>query len=227
MNMIELPAQVMCFIVISKYGRRLTVSVTLIVSGFLLLATCSEIFDFIKNLSWFKFFLFVAAKFTVTQSYSAIILHSPEMFPTNLRTFGYGISLFSGKLTAILSPMISIYLGKLYPVLPSIIYGAISIICGLISFYVPETLNRPLPNCIDDVVKWPRTLTEQEKKIIHEMNKNELKKVKRIITCCRQTSLKQHRSEKSNVKVSILVSEKEQNAAGTDPVETEETEEPV
>ncbi len=227
MNMIELPAQVMCFVVISKYGRRLTVSTTLIVSGCLLLSTCLDLFDFMKDLAWFKFCLFVAAKFTVTQSYSAIILHSPEMFPTNLRTFGYGISLFSGKITAILSPMISIYLGKIVPGLPSVIYGAISIICGLISFYVPETLNRPLPNCIDDVVKWPRTLTEQEKKVVDEMNKKELKKIKRILTCCRESSLKQHYSEKKSLKVNVLLSEKEQNIAGTDPVENEETNEPV
>jgi len=223
MNMIELPAQVMCFIIISKYGRRLTVSMTLITSGFLLLSTCLDLFDFMKNLTWFKFCLFVAAKFTVTQSYSAIILHSPEMFPTNLRTFGYGISLFSGKITAIISPMISIYLGKIIPVLPSVIYGAISIICGLISFYVPETLNRPLPNSIDDVIKWPRTLTEQEKKIVDEMNIKELKKIKRVLTCCRENSLKQHHVVKKNLRVSVLLSEKEQIIADINPVNLAES----
>ena len=50
------------------------------------------------------------------------------------------------------------------PRLPAIIYGIISITCGIISLYVPETLNRPLPNSIDDVVKWPRSLSKEEKK---------------------------------------------------------------
>ena len=89
MNMIELPAQVVCYLVISRYGRRLTVSVTLILAGFILLMTCLDVFEAIEQLVWFKFVMFVMAKFIVTQSYSAIILHSPELFPTNLRYLNF------------------------------------------------------------------------------------------------------------------------------------------
>jgi hypothetical protein len=53
---------------------------------------------------------YLLAKFSSTQAYSAVILHAPEIFPTNLRSFGYGICLFSGKLTSVLSPFISLYL---------------------------------------------------------------------------------------------------------------------
>jgi hypothetical protein len=115
----------------------------------------------------------VLAKFSITQSYSAIILHSPELFPTNLRSFGYGISLFSGKLTSIISPFISLYLSKVQPILPSAIYGTISIVCGLCSLYVPETLNRPLPNSISDVVSWPRTLSDNERTEVNKVNREQ------------------------------------------------------
>ena len=195
MNMIELPAQFVCYIVISRYGRRLTTSVTLVLVGFILLLTCLDSIDFVAKLEWFKLVLFVLAKFIITQSYSAVILHAPELFPTNLRSFGYGISLFSGKVTACISPMISIYLGKIYPILPSIIYGIISVVCGFISLYVPETLNRPLPNSIEDVIKWPRTLTEEEWKAVDELNKKEfdIEKVKKCLKaklCCKKETLK-------------------------------------
>ena len=63
------------------------------------------------------------------------------------------------------------------PRLPAIIYGIISITCGIISLYVPETLNRPLPNSIDDVVKWPRSLSKEEKKRVKKLNKEELLKI--------------------------------------------------
>jgi len=199
MNMIELPAQFVCYIVLSRYGRRLTTSVTLVLVGLILLLTCLDTFQVIADLEWFKLILFVLAKFIITQSYSAVILHAPELFPTNLRSFGYGISLFSGKVTACISPMISIYLGKIYPVLPAIIYGLISVICGFISLYVPETLNRPLPNSIEDVLKWPRTLTAEEWKAVDELNRKEFdyKKVKECLKtklCCKKITIKDQNS---------------------------------
>ena len=206
MNMIELPAQFVCYIVISRHGRRLTTSVTLVFVGFILLLTCLDSIDFVAKLKWFKLVLFILAKFIITQSYSAVILHAPELFPTNLRSFGYGISLFSGKVTACLSPMISIYLSKINPILPSIIYGIISVVCGFISLYVPETLNRPLPNSIEDVIKWPRTLTEEEWLAVDELNKKEfdMEKVKNYFNCYSNENLKKRIiNSNNNLKVKI------------------------
>ena len=80
------------------------------------------------DLNWLKLALYVIAKFSATQAYSAVILHAPEIFPTHLRfivlffvyyfssnvnysrSFGYGVCLFSGKLTSVISPIISLYL---------------------------------------------------------------------------------------------------------------------
>jgi hypothetical protein len=82
------------------------------------------------------------------------------------------------------------------PRLPAIIYGIISITCGIISLYVPETLNRPLPNSIDDVVKWPRSLSKEEKKRVKKLNKEELNSViKTLFSCClEKKKLKSFRS---------------------------------
>ena len=77
------------------------------------------------------------------------------------------------------------------PRLPAIIYGVISISCGIISLYVPETLNRPLPNSIDDIVKWPRSLSKEEKKVVHKLNREERNAViKSIFSCCLKKKLK-------------------------------------
>jgi hypothetical protein len=130
MNLIELPAQFVCYMIISRYGRRLTISVTLIVAGVILLGSLLEMIEWIDSLDGFKLAIFVLAKFVITQSYSGVIIHAPELFPTNLRSFGYGICLFSGKITSAISPIISIYISKIMPRLPPIIYGVISILCG-------------------------------------------------------------------------------------------------
>jgi hypothetical protein len=77
------------------------------------------------------------------------------------------------------------------PRLPAIIYGVISITCGIISLYVPETLNRPLPNSIEDVVKWPRSLSKEEKKRVKKLNKEELNSIFKVFfSCCLKKKLK-------------------------------------
>lgn len=77
------------------------------------------------------------------------------------------------------------------PRLPAIIYGVISISCGMISLYVPETLNRPLPNSIDDIVKWPRSLSKEEKRIVRKLNREERNTViNSIFRCCSKKKLK-------------------------------------
>ena len=85
MNLIELPAQFVCYLIISRYGRRLTTSFTLILAGVILLASMVEMFEFVEKCQWIKLVIFVLAKFIVTQSYSSVILHAPELFPTSLR----------------------------------------------------------------------------------------------------------------------------------------------
>jgi hypothetical protein len=217
MNLIELPAQFVCYYVISRYGRRLTVSVTLILAGFTLLLTLVDLIEFFEKITWLKLVLFVIAKFILTQSYSAVILHAPELFPTNLRSFGYGICLFSGKITSIMSPMISLYLSKIAPRLPAVIYGTISIVCGILSLYVPETLNRPLPNSIDDVCRWPRDLTSDEWRIVKEINHNEfnIEKIRKKLFQ-KKDSKEKHHSKKSSNKFSQLIGFKRNESANTE-----------
>jgi len=42
-------------------------------------------------------------------------------------------------------------LDEIMPALPSIIYGGSAVIAGLIAFLLPETLNIPLPDTVEDV----------------------------------------------------------------------------
>lgn len=225
MNLIELPAQFVCYFVISRYGRRLTVSLTLITSGISLLLTLVDMIPGLSGIEWMKIILFVLAKFTLTQSYSAVILHAPELFPTNMRSFGYGICLFSGKITSVMSPMISMYLGKIAPHLPAFIYGLISVLCGLLSLYVPETLNRPLPNSVDDVCKWPRSLTETEWQVVRDINKAEIDNiVNKLKAIGRKKMTETKRKRKTRVNPSMDMSANSNGANHSDAIVIENDE---
>lgn len=45
---------------------------------------------------------------------------------------------------------------RLVPWLPGILFGALSIGVGLLALLLPETLNRPLPQTIEDIDNWTR-----------------------------------------------------------------------
>lgn len=42
------------------------------------------------------------------------------------------------------------------PWLPGILFGALSIGVGLLALVLPETLNRPLPQTIEDIENWSK-----------------------------------------------------------------------
>ena len=59
-----------------------------------------------------------------------------------------------------------------WPWLPGILFGALSIGVGLLALLLPETLNRPLPQTIEDIENWTRkTPTHQQPTMENESNK--------------------------------------------------------
>lgn len=47
--------------------------------------------------------------------------------------------------------------------LPSLIFAVLSIVGGIVTFMLPETVGRNLPTTVEEVASWPLTLTEEEK----------------------------------------------------------------
>jgi len=45
---------------------------------------------------------------------------------------------------------------RILPWLPGLLFGVLSIGSGLLTFFLPETLNRPLPQTIEDIENWSK-----------------------------------------------------------------------
>lgn len=52
-----------------------------------------------------------------------------------------------------MAPLVKIT-GELQPFIPNIIFGTVAILGGSAAIFLPETLNRPLPETIEDVENW-------------------------------------------------------------------------
>lgn len=52
-----------------------------------------------------------------------------------------------------MAPLVKIT-GEVQPFIPNIVYGTMALLGGSAAFFLPETLNRPLPENFEDLQKW-------------------------------------------------------------------------
>jgi len=108
------------------------------------------------NLAPLKTVFVMIGKFGITSAFGIVFLYSPELFPTTLRSLGTGISSFCGRIGNMSAPFATV-LDVYAPWLSAIVYGTVSIGCGLLVLILPETLNRPLPQSIEEIENWSKT----------------------------------------------------------------------
>ena len=120
----------------------------------------------------------IALKFFASITYVIIYLYSAELFPTNIRTTGFGICSMIGRVGAILGTYFNdnlvndplyilfssfflffiinfntftLYQARIWFNLPVVLYGIISLIGGILALVFPDTSKKPLPQTVDDV----------------------------------------------------------------------------
>lgn len=49
------------------------------------------------------------------------------------------------------------------PWLPGVLFGTISVVGGVLTLLLPETLGRPLPQTMQEVEQWTRRISKREK----------------------------------------------------------------
>lgn len=92
-------------------------------------------------------------KSAISGSFSTLYLFTPELYPTNLRNAGIGVSSAFSRFGAILSPFAGT-LAEEIPWAPGTIFSAMCFIVTFIILYVPETRGVELPHTLKDVKVW-------------------------------------------------------------------------
>lgn len=158
-GLVEIPAYTISFFVIKTWGRRLPLLGFHILAGVPLIITA-----FISEaaggtgLFVLKTVCVMIGKFGITASFGIVFLYSPELFPTTLRSQGTGISSFCGRIGNMIAPFATA-LDVFAPWLSAVVFGTVSVAGGLLVLILPETLNRPLPQSIEEIEQWTTTTT--------------------------------------------------------------------
>uniref|UniRef100_UPI00358EFDD0 solute carrier family 22 member 6-B-like n=1 Tax=Myxine glutinosa TaxID=7769 RepID=UPI00358EFDD0 len=142
----DFPAKLGAFLIACYIGRRVALATLLFLAG----CSCLALVFIPQDLTILRTIMAVIGKGCLGGSFNVVLLLTGEMYPTLIRQNAIGGGSTMARVGAMIAPLATI-MGDLYPLLPQITYGATSIIAGFCTFYLPETLNAPLPDTMDDI----------------------------------------------------------------------------
>jgi len=150
--LVELASYVFCLLTLDIAGRKALQCGAMLVAGVACVATMIPVI--VEGPEWITQVLSLIGKFGASAAFAVIYIYSAELFPTVMRNSGIGIASFAARIGGVASPYIAdlgdMIEGDLGVALPLIIFGGVSVVAGLLALLLPETLNRTLPDTVQD-----------------------------------------------------------------------------
>lgn len=143
---IEIPGYILSYYMGGRFGRKYTLIVSLIATGI----SCT-LAGFISSSHIINLSLFLIGKFGITISFTVLYVYGTELFPTSMRHRLMGLCSTVALLGSVVAPQVPLLM-RIMPSLPALLFGIPSIISGLLISFLPETLNIPLPNTLNEAL---------------------------------------------------------------------------
>lgn len=130
----EIPAYIICLIVLHYFGRRIPLAIMYFSSSVLLLVTIG-----ISDIPIAMLVVVSLGKLGIIGVFGIIYLHAAEIFPTVLRSTGLGTSSICGRIGSMLAPIVGRELGKISPMATIVLFAILSCVAGVLTLWLPET----------------------------------------------------------------------------------------
>nr|XP_056713109.1 solute carrier family 22 member 13-like [Euleptes europaea] len=138
---VEIPARLSCIFLLQWLGRRKCQACWLLLGG----VVCMIIPAIPKTFPVIVTVLAVTGKAALAASFSTTYVFSAEVFPTVLRQTCLGLCSISARIGGILAPLAGL-LDEFHPAISMVLFGSTALVGGILSFFLPETRNRDLPD---------------------------------------------------------------------------------
>ncbi|KAL5003988.1 hypothetical protein ScPMuIL_017444 [Solemya velum] len=153
--LVEIPAAFALIALINRIGRRRTsitfhaiTGVTLLI-GTAILSTANGNMAALTASTAFS----LIGKFGASGSFSAEFCYTPELYPTNLRNAGIGVSSALSRLGGMMSPFART-LTSFGEWIPGTVFGCGCIVVAFLMKFLPETRGRELPQSLAEMKGW-------------------------------------------------------------------------
>ncbi|KAL9873250.1 solute carrier family 22 member 3-like [Glossina fuscipes fuscipes] len=145
-GILGVPGTILCVFMTKYLGRRVTMVISNAISacGFLMIACVTTLKPTMVVV--FAIVGLFGASITFPNTY----MYAGEIFPTLVRTTGMGLCSCFGRFGSMIAPFITSDLALYSPVIPPIVYAAIACIGFVLTFFLPETKGRNVPETIED-----------------------------------------------------------------------------
>ncbi|XP_064652461.1 organic cation transporter protein-like isoform X2 [Lineus longissimus] len=163
-GLVELPAYVVTMLLLDRFGRRV-ILISFMVAGGAACLGCMPLLPHKTSPVLLSIAMF--GKFCISASFAIIYLWTAEIYPTVVRTVGVGSGSMAARFGGLLAPQVAL-LVKVWEPLPTLLFGILSIMAGLLALLLPETLNRQLPETLEEGEKLGRisSLSDTSDKIM-------------------------------------------------------------
>ncbi|XP_010225647.1 PREDICTED: solute carrier family 22 member 6-A-like [Tinamus guttatus] len=143
---VDFPAKALVTISLSYIGRRVTLVVSLVCAGCVIITNI-----FVSTeLQTVRTALAVIGKGCLSASFNCVFLFTTELYPTPIRQTGLGFGSTMARVGGIVAPLVKM-MDEYYPFLPPVVYGAAPVASAVAASFLPETLNMSLPDTIEEV----------------------------------------------------------------------------
>lgn len=141
-GMVEIPSYFLAVPLIDNLGRQKSLFLTVMV-GALGCLICG------LGPSTFSTLSVMVGKFGISSSFGILYVYSAELIPTIVRNFAMGTCSMTARIGGILAPVV-VTLAVIDQKLPMVVFGVSGIIAGIIGLCLPETLNHPVGETLND-----------------------------------------------------------------------------
>uniref|UniRef100_A0A6P7GG86 Organic cation transporter protein-like n=1 Tax=Diabrotica virgifera virgifera TaxID=50390 RepID=A0A6P7GG86_DIAVI len=143
MGLVEIPSYILTVYLMDRLGRRTLTAVEMILG-----AICCIIAANVTAGAASMTFMFTG-KFLIASSFAIIYNFSAELFPTMVRSFVMGLGAMCARGAGAAIPLMSL-LDSFDPKIPAMIFSVVSLISGFLVMFLPETLNKPMPQTLQE-----------------------------------------------------------------------------
>ncbi|WAR09240.1 LOW QUALITY PROTEIN: ORCT-like protein, partial [Mya arenaria] len=153
-GLVEFPAYTLCILLLNRLGRKWLHCACMVIGGLACISTVFTTLYARDDLQWVTVTLAMIGKVGAAGAFAVIYVFSAELYPTIVRNAGMGASSCFARLGGMAAPYIAdlnkVVHGDFGRALPLVVFGGASVAAGLLALFLPETLNRLLPETIED-----------------------------------------------------------------------------